>query len=156
MDDLTIIRHALPPREGREIVIQIKLLADRATLAKRRWRGRAEDGREFGFDLHDCLSGGLVFFRDKAGEYILEQTPEEVIEIPVTTVEQAARLAWGLGNLHFAVQVLPGALRVQEDPAVRQLLEREGLAYQRVTCVFLPLSSGPHHHHHDHHDHGHE
>lgn len=153
MDDLTIIRHALPPGEGRESSVPIKLLADRATLAKRRWRGRAENGREFGFDLENGLSGGLVFFRDESGEYILEQAPEEVIEIPVTAVERAARLAWGLGNLHFAVQVLPGAVRVKEDPAVRQLLEREGIAYERVTCVFLPLSSSSHHHHHDH---GHE
>ena len=31
------------------------LTADRATLAKRRWRGVAQDGREFGFDLDHVL-----------------------------------------------------------------------------------------------------
>jgi urease accessory protein len=130
----------------------VRLLASRATLAKRRWRGVAEDGREFGFDLDEALAHGAHFFADDASHYVLEQTPEDVLEIPVTTMEQAARVAWSLGNLHFGVQVQPQAVRVTEDPAVLQLLARESIAFKRVSCVFLPLSAGAHHHHHgDHH-----
>jgi urease accessory protein len=129
---------------------QVKLRASRMTLAKRRWRGTAEDGHEFGFDLDATLSHGDHFWVKDQTAYVIEQMPEEVLEIPVATLEQAARVAWSLGNLHFGVQVLPEAVRVTEDPAVLQLLSREGVAFKRVTCVFLPLSAGAHSHHHDH------
>jgi urease accessory protein len=134
----------------------VRLAADRTTLAKRRWRGVAEDGREFGFDLDESLGHGAHFFAEGEAHYVIDQLPEEVLEIPVATLEQAARVAWSLGNLHFGVQVLTGAVRVTEDPAVLQLLAREHIAFKRVACVFLPLSTGAHHHHHDptHHHHG--
>ena len=155
MAELTLIQN-IPrhcgPHDHRHLV---RLRANRATLAKRRWRGVAEDGKEFGFDLDEALAHGAHFFAEGTRHYVLEQTPEEVLEISVATPEQAARVAWSLGNLHFSVQVLAGAVRVMEDPAVLQLLSREGIAFQRVNCVFLPLSTGAHHHRdHEHHHHG--
>jgi urease accessory protein len=147
MAELTLIQNLPHHRGSHGDPHHVRLLADRATLAKRRWRGVAEDGKEFGFDLDEALSHDSLFFIDGARHYVIEQEPEEVLEIPVTTLEQATRVAWSLGNLLFGVQVLADAVRVTEDPAVLQLLFREGIAYQRVACVFLPLSSGTHHHH---------
>ena len=66
---------------GDEIVF---LTPDRATLAKRRWRGVAQDGREFGFDLDHALSDGSVFFREPGKSYVISQAPEAVLEIDVT------------------------------------------------------------------------
>jgi urease accessory protein len=153
MSELTLIRSLPRQHEGSDCLTQIPLLADRTTLAKRRWRGVAEDGREFGFDLDQPMGHGDYCFYEKDTSYFLKQLPEEVLEIRVTTLEQAARVAWSLGNLHFGVEVVDGAVRVQDDPAVHQLLHREGIASSHVTCVFLPLSAGAHHHHD--HDHGH-
>jgi urease accessory protein len=147
MPELTIIQNTMPHPASHHHHSHVRLLADRTTLAKRRWRGVAEDGKEFGFDLDEPLSHGDHFFAGHDTRYVIEQTPEEVLEIPVSTLEQAARIAWSLGNLHFGVQVLAGAVRVTEDPAVLQLLSREGIAFKRVNCVFLPLSAGAHHHH---------
>jgi len=152
MSELTIIRNNPYPHGVYGPHEHLPLVASRATLAKRRWRGVAEDGREFGFDLDEPINPGAHFFAVGDTYYVIEQAPEEVLEIPVSTVEQAARIGWSLGNLHFGVEVLPHAVRVQEDPAVLQLLAREDIAFQRVTCVFLPLSAGAHHHH----DHGHD
>src|SRR5277367_5280267 len=154
MTELTIIRNNPHPHGVYEPHHHVRLLVDRATLAKRRWRGGAEDGREFGFDLDEPINHGTHFFAVGETYYVIEQTPEEVLEIPVATLEQAARVAWSLGNLHFGVQVLPDAVRVTEDPAVLQLLSRESVPFQRVECVFLPLSAGAHHHH-DHSDYHH-
>ena len=157
MPELTLIQK-LPHSHGHHgHHHHVRLRADRTTLAKRRWRGVAEDGREFGFDLDETLGHGTHFFAEGENQYVLEQAPEEVLEIAVTTLEQAARVAWSLGNLHFGVQALPNAVRVTEDPAVLQLLAREHIAFEKVTCVFLPLSAGAHHHHdhgHEHHHHG--
>ena len=150
MAELTIIQNNPHPHgvDGHHHPVLVRV--DRATLAKRRWRGVAEDGKEFGFDLAEPINHGAHFFAVGDNYYVIEQTSEEVLEIPVATVEQAARIAWGLGNLHFGVEVLPGAVRVTEDPAVLQFLSREGTVFKRVKCVFLPLSAGAQHHHHDH------
>ncbi len=154
MSDLILIRSALHAHDHHGGYPQVKLRAPRATLAKRRWRGTAEDGREFGFDLASPLTHGALFCVRDNGCYVVDQMPEEVLEIPFVTLEQAARVAWSLGNLHFGVQVLPDAVRVTEDPAVLQLLSREGIAHRRVTAVFLPLSAGAHSHHAHSHQHG--
>jgi urease accessory protein len=145
---LTIIQSNPHPHGDHGHHHHVDLRVDRITLAKRRWRGMAVDGREFGFDLAEPINHGAHFFTDGDNHYVIEQEPEEVLEIPVTTPEQAARIGWSLGNLHFPVEVVDGAVRAQGDSAVLQLLQREGLAFTRVTCVFLPLSAGAHGHHH--------
>lgn len=152
MNELTLIRSRAEHHGHDDHHHHVRLVAARSTLAKRRWRGQAEDGREFGFDLDQALPPGSHFHSENGRHYVLAQEPEEVLEISVTTLEQAARVAWSLGNLHFGVQVLGHAIRVTEDPAVLQLLAREGVAFVRVTCVFLPLSAGAHaaHAHHAH------
>jgi urease accessory protein len=155
MAGLILIRQATHDHAHPGDLEHVRLPATRATLTKRRWRGAAEDGQEFGFDLEEALGHGTQFYAAESKAYVLEQTPEEVLEIPVTTVEQAARVAWSLGNLHFGVQVLGDAVRVTEDPAVLQLLAREHITFRRVTCIFLPLSASAHHHHdHGQHHHG--
>lgn len=154
MAELTLIQNNPHPHGVYGHHTHVQLRVDRATLAKRRWRGVAEDGKEFGFDLDEAINHGAHFFAVGENYYVIEQTLEEVLEIPVTSLEQAARVAWSLGNLHFGVEVLPGAVRVTEDPAVLQLLAREGITFKKVTCVFLPLSAGASHHDHSHHHHG--
>jgi urease accessory protein len=150
MTDLTVIRQALAHDQRALYHHHIRLGAPRATLAKRRWRGVAEDGREFGFDLDEALPHGSCFFADGAKQYVLEQAPEEVLEIVVSGPEKTARIAWNLGNLHFGVQITPEAIRVANDSAILQFLARENIAFKKVVCIFLPLSAASHHHHHDH------
>jgi urease accessory protein len=150
MPELTLIQRpidtpALPGRRRR-----VRLTASRGTLGKRRWRGVAEDGREFGFDLENGLNHGSVFFEDEIAQYVVEQEPEQVLEIPIATLDRAASVAWNLGNLHFVVQILPRSIRVPADSAVRQFLHREGIDHEEIECVFLPQSSHAHHHRHHH------
>jgi urease accessory protein len=151
MPELTIIRNNPHPHGVNGHHVHVRVPVDRNTLAKRRWRGIAEDGKEFGFDLAEPINHGAHFFAVGDNYYVIEQQPEEVLEIPVTTPEQAARVAWNLGNLHFGVEVLPNAVRVAPDPAVQQFLAREGVSFQRVQAIFRPLSAGAHHHSHEHH-----
>jgi urease accessory protein len=151
MTELTLVRGHLHLHESESRFRRVILRADRLTLAKRRWRATAEDGREFGFDLAALLNHGDCFLVDGEVVYSIEQQPEAVLEIPVTTPENAARIAWNIGNLHLGIQVLPAALRTADDPAAAQMLARERIAFQRRTDIFLPLSgSAGHHHHHAH------
>ncbi|MEO7932591.1 MAG: urease accessory protein UreE [Chthoniobacterales bacterium] len=124
----------------------IPLPVDRLTLAKRRWRGKAADGTEFGFDLEHHLHDGDTFHQEGIHIYRIQQTPEPVLSVvldPDSTA--AARLGWMIGNLHFQLGLAPNAVLVPDDPALRQLFEREHIAYQADHRVFHPLSGGHHH-----------
>jgi urease accessory protein len=153
-EPLTLIR--LPPHRhhGDEGAASVPLRVDRHTLAKRRWRAKADDGREFGFDLDAPLAHATCFFVDGKTCYVIEQQPEAVLEVAIATPEDAARLGWQIGNLHLGIQVLPAALRVADDPAAAQMLARAGIAYQRHDAVFCPLPAAGGHDH-PHHDHAH-
>lgn len=136
----------VPPDEGEEIVI---LSADRAALAKRRWRGVAQDAREFGFDLDHALHDGSVFFRETGKCYVISQAPEPVLEIELgCEPDSVARLAWQIGNLHFPIEVTKSVIRTADDPAVRQMLQRERADWRPATEVFRPITSAGHAHRH--------
>lgn len=125
---------------------RIEVRADRHQLAKRRWRGVAADGREFGFDLEHALSDGDAFLRDGAKLYVIAQDPEPVLEIALgTDAPTAARLGWLVGNLHFQIEVTPESVRVADDPALRQLFEREHIAFTTSQSVLHPLGGGHQH-----------
>ncbi len=124
----------------------VLLIVDRLRLAKRRWRGVAEDGAEFGFDLEKPLRHGMPFFKADSTLYRVAQLPEPVIEIEApSTPGEFARVGWMLGNLHFPVEILPKTLRVCDDPAIRQMLLREQIAHSFSEAIFIPLA-GAHSH----------
>ena len=124
---------------------------DRLTLAKRRWRQCAEDGRDFGFDLEHPLHNGDVFFETDSHRYMIVQTAEPVLEVPPSNGGNSAEMAllgWNIGNLHFPVEISNGIIRVADDPALRRLFEREGISFVEAVRVFHPITSGSSHGHH--------
>ena len=113
---------------------------------KRRWRGIAADGREFGFDLEHALADGDAFLRDGTKLYVIAQEAEPVLEIALgTDSPTAARLGWLIGNLHFQIEVTKDVVRVADDPALRQLFEREHIPFTTANQVLTPLGGGHHH-----------
>ena len=128
----------LPPEK------QITLSAERRQFLKRRWRGIATDGTEFGFDLESRLTDGCVIHHENGNDYIVRQLPEIVYEIPITSPDQAALVGWKSGNLHMPAQILPDCIRVLHDDAMKQLLEREGWPYTEPEVVFTPMKAMAH------------
>ncbi|MEI6713291.1 MAG: urease accessory protein UreE [Verrucomicrobiota bacterium] len=127
---------------------RVFLKIDRLHLEKRRWRGIAEDGSEFGFDLAHPLQDGDQFFENDNTLYVIEQLAEAVIEIPIPNEPAAAaRVGWLLGNLHFKIELLDGFLRINDDLAIRQLLEREHIPHEFKEAAFHPISGGHSHAH---------
>ena len=122
-------------------------MADRLTLAKRRWRGVAEDGREFGFDLEQPLRDGDVICQVAGATYVLAQRPEPVLEIDLLSAAESAKAGWLVGNLHFPVQIAGHVLRMADDSALRQMLAREGLPFTAASRVFHPLHAAHAHAH---------
>ena len=140
---MTLIHAALdaPPSLPR-----ITLTADRLMLAKRRWRCTATDGTDFGFDLSAPLADGAAFFASESSVYIIAQKPEPVLEIVlIPRPAPVARLGWTIGNLHFPIQVTDEVIRVPDDPALRQLFEREKIPFTAGECVFTPFAKSHRH-----------
>jgi len=136
---------------------EITLIADRFKLQKRRWRGQAEDGADFGFELAEPLGHGAVFFESKTNRYRIEQTPEPVLTISLAgSTTEAAETGWQIGNLHMPMQVADGEIRVGDDPAVRQLFTSMGIQFEVREEIFQPMkgSIGAGHSHGHSHDHG--
>ena len=137
----------------------VSILVDRHKLARRRWRGAATDGTDFGFDVEEALThGDCVLVKDHIA-YVIEQSPEPCFLISVGEGKDAARLGWLIGNLHFKAAFSDEGILVQDDLAIEQMLERESVLFERVTRVFHPSKSGGHSHGHGHnqdHKHAHE
>jgi urease accessory protein len=115
------------------------LRVERITLAKRLWRGRAEDGTEFGFELAAPLQHGETIFQSGTTRYVVEQVPEPVVEIMLDVAASAAAgIGWAIGNLHLELQAEPTRLLAPDEPAVRQLLDRLKVPFRATTAIFRP------------------
>jgi urease accessory protein len=128
----------LPPES------QIVLHAERRQFLKRRWRGIADDGTEFGFDLDERLIDGCVIHHREGIDYIVRQMPETVYRIPFETAAQAALVAWKTGNLHMPAQISDDAILVLHDDAMRNLIQREGWSFTEPEVLFTPMKAVPH------------
>jgi urease accessory protein len=125
---------------------EIGLRVERLTLAKRRWRGVAEDGTEFGFELERPLQPGDAVWQTAAARYVIRQQPEAVLEVSLDVAPSAAAgIGWAVGNLHLDLQAEPTRLLALDEPAVRQLLQRIQVPYRTATAVFRPgrFARGP-------------
>jgi urease accessory protein len=125
----------------------ISLIVERRVLAKRRWRGQAQDGANFGFDLISPLRHGICFHAEEDKNYIIDQKPEVVFRVPFPDQKEAAHRAWQVGNLHFPAQFLESYLLVEGDLAVRLMLERNQIPFEEGIEVFQPVLAATSHHH---------
>ncbi len=134
---MIIVRQALSPYDPS--LERILVHVDRFRLAKRLWRGFADDGQEFGCELEKPLQPGDTLFQNERFRYVLEQDPEPVLEIDLgMPVSAVAGVAWAIGNLHLELMSEPGRLLAPDEKAVRRLLDRIGVGYRETTAVFRP------------------
>ncbi len=117
----------------------VALRADRFALAKRLWRGTADDGTEFGFELAAPLKHADTFHETATARYAIAQAPEPVVEISLDLAPSAAAgIGWAIGNLHLELAAEPTRLIAADEPAVRQLLDRLKVPYLATTAIFRP------------------
>ncbi len=117
----------------------IALRVDRITLAKRLWRGTADDGTDFGFELERPLKHGDTFHATAAARYVINQQPEPVVEVSLDLAPSAAAgIGWAIGNLHLELQAEATRLLAPDEPAVRQLLDRLKVPFRTSTAIFRP------------------
>jgi urease accessory protein len=142
---MILISDHLAREKSEKEIVRVKV--DRRTLAKRRWRGVADDGLEFGFDLPHALRNGTPFHETADKRYEIEQLPENALRIPFHEKKAAAYYGWMIGNLHFSADFHDDAVFAEDDPAIRQMLERNEISFTETKTVFEPtiISHGHHH-----------
>ena len=134
---MKLVHAAIP--EAPTSLPAVALRTHRLTLAKRRWRGVADDGMEFGFALNQPLRHGEAFFVTPGVRYVIVQDTEAVVEIPLdVTPAAAAGIGWAIGNLHLELAGEPDRLLAVDEPAVRRLLERLQVPYRTANAIFRP------------------
>jgi urease accessory protein len=117
----------------------VAISVDRQRLAKRLWRGAAEDGAEFGFEVDSPLGDGDVVAVSASARYVLRQAPEPLLEIPLdVSPDAAAVIGWAVGNLHFPIEAQATRILAPDDTGLRQSLDRLGIHYHLVSAVFRP------------------
>ena len=134
---LTLIHAPLanPDLSRREVTLPV----DRITLAKRLWRGVAEDGVEFGFELQTPLKHGDAVFQSETARYTIRQATESVVEISLEIAPSAAAgIGWAIGNLHLELSPEATRLLAPDEPAVRARLDRLKVPYRQTTAIFRP------------------
>ena len=129
---------------------------DRHTLSRRRWRVPAADGTDFAVALEAPCQHGQLLWVDGDKAYCVDQSPENVIEVPLPAEpDQAASLGWFLGNQHLPVEVTSSAVRLEFQRQLADLLTRRQIAFVQTTARFCPTAHSAAHGHHAHHGHLH-
>lgn len=154
---------------GTEIVDSITL--DRQSRYRRRVLLTTDGGRELLLDLPEATylahGDGLAV---EGGAVLVKAAAEDLLEIHAHDALALATIAWHLGNRHTPAEITRGAIYIQPDHVLAELVEQLGAHVHRVRRPFEPeggayggkgpLHSGHHHHHHGgghdhHHDHDH-
>ena len=118
---------------------EVAVRVERLKLAKRLWRGVAEDGTEFGCELERPLRHGEVVWQSGTARYVVRQEEEAVLEISLQMAPSAAAgIGWAVGNLHLELMSEPGRLLTPDGKAARQLLERIQVPFRETRAVFRP------------------
>jgi urease accessory protein len=156
---------------GAAIVDTITL--DRQSRFRRRVLLTTDGGRELLLDLPEAtyLADGDALAVD-GGAVLVKAAAEDLLEIHAPDALALATIAWHLGNRHAPAEIGRGAIYIQPDHVLAELVEQLGAHVHRVRRPFEPeggayggkgpLHSGHHHHHgggphhHHHHDHGHD
>lgn len=120
------------------------------TAEERRWgrrKVRTRSGRELRLALPTGtrLAPGDVLHVGPDFYVRVEAAPEAVLAVRPASFAEAVRVAFEVGNRHFTVAIDGDRLLVPDDPAMVQLLDRLGIAWERTQAAFIPVGSGHRH-----------
>ena len=115
------------------------------TAEERRWgrrRVKTRAGRELQLALPtgSRLTPGDVLFVGRGWYVRVEPAPEPVLAVRPASFADAVRLAFEVGNRHFALAIDGDCLLVPADPAMEQLLTRLGIGFERTERPFAPVA----------------
>ncbi|HEY2118481.1 MAG TPA: hypothetical protein VGH37_04790 [Candidatus Acidoferrum sp.] len=120
------------------------------TWEQRRWlRGKftTKNGRELALALPTgtVLATGTILCVQRDYYVRVEAASESVIAVKPKNNQEAIRLAFEVGNRHFALAIDGDSLLVPDDIAMTQLFDRLHIPWERRNAIFTPISQGHRH-----------
>jgi urease accessory protein len=114
------------------------------TAEQRRWGRRrvtTRTGRELALALPtgSVLVPGDILHVTRTWYVVIEAATEPVLAVAPRSREESLRVAFEVGNRHFALALDGDRLLVPDDPAMEQLLERLEVEWHRDHAAFIPL-----------------
>jgi urease accessory protein len=153
----------------RRAAVKADKVADRVVLDhearhKRRATLKGEGGLDVLLDLEKAavLDDGDALKLEDGRLVLVQAAPQKLVEITAGSPERLLRLSWHIGNRHTAAEISEGAIYIEEDHVLVEMVRGLGAATKIVERPFRPERGAYHHetHAHDHsshrHDHGHE
>jgi urease accessory protein len=135
---------------------------DRQSRYRRRLAMTSDRGRPFLLDLAEAtyLEAGDRIRLDDGSEVEVRSAAERLLEISAPDRHALMRIAWHIGNRHTPCEITEGALYIQEDHVLADMVRGLGGAVRAVERPFEPEGGayggkGPLEHGHHHHGHGH-
>lgn len=120
------------------------------TAEERRWGRRrvtTRGGRRLVLALPtgSTLVPGAVLYVGPGWYVTVEAAAEPVLAVTPRSPGEALRVAFEVGNRHFALGLDGDRLLVPDDPAMDQLLRRLGVPFARARAPFVPIGAGHRH-----------
>ncbi len=133
---------------------------DHDARSRRRFRATTDGGRDVLIDLAEALHLAHGDRLEVDGGFIeVRAAAELLLEIRAVNPLTLARIAWHLGNRHTAAEMTDGAIYIQPDHVLRDMVRGLGAETHDVTRPFDPEGGAYGGHRsqqaHGHHDHGH-
>lgn len=140
---------------------------DRASRYRRRVVMTTDRGREFLLDLPEAtyLADGDAVVLEDGNLITIVAAPEPLLEVHAHDALELARIAWHIGNRHTPAEITPGAIYIQPDHVLEDMVIGLGAHVHNVMRPFEPeggayggkgpVQKGHHHHSHHHHSHDH-
>jgi urease accessory protein UreE len=122
------------------------------TWEQRRWmRGRftTERGRKIGIALPTgtILPHGTILYVAADWYLKIEAAIEPVLEISPADYDEAVKIAFEVGNLHFPLALEESKILVPDDMVMVRLMERLRASWERRQAIFDPIGSAQLHQH---------
>ena len=122
------------------------------TWEQRRWvRGRftTHKGRKIGLALPTgtTLAPNALLWVEPDWYLRVEAATESVLEILPLDYEEAVKIAFEVGNMHFPLAMQGNRLLVPDDKAMVRLMDRLGAKWEKRQTVFNPIGKNESHQH---------
>jgi urease accessory protein len=148
----------------RKAAVKADKVADRVVLDhearhKRRAALKGEGGLDFLLDLEKAavLDDGDALKLEDGRLVQVKAAPQRLVEITTAGPERLLRLAWHIGNRHTPAEISDGAIYIEEDHVLVEMVRGLGAATKIVERPFRPERGAYDHGGHDHgHSHGHD
>ena len=132
---------------------------------KKRMRKTTSAGEEIGIMVEVPLKEGDILAEDESRIIVVEYVPCEVMQIPVSTMQEMGRLCFELGNRHLSLEIGKDKVCVPFDEPTFLYLQQLGFQPEKTYAKLADITvckghshgdgEAGHHHHSEHEKHHH-